>query len=162
MTSGGVPVSRLTVELVPSTVWGSNVRSRVRPSVWDRLRRAAYASAGHRCECCQATGRLEAHEVWAYDDASHVQRLVRLLALCPRCHQVKHYGRTMNTRRGADALAQLCQVNGWTKAQALAHVGEAFAVWRRRSAAPWTVDLSVLGLPPDAFRPVEQATWQRR
>jgi hypothetical protein len=154
-------VPRLTVELVPSTAWGSNVRSRVRPSVWDRLRRAAYAAAGHRCECCEATGRLEAHEVWEYDDAGRIQRLVRLLALCPRCHQVKHYGRPTGGRK-ADALAQLCRVNSWTKAQALAHVAEAFEVWRRRSAAPWTVDLSVLSLPADAFRPVEQATWQAR
>jgi hypothetical protein len=153
-------VPRLTVELVPSTAWGSNVRSRVRPSVWDRLRRAAYAAAGHRCECCQATGRLEAHEVWAYDDAGRVQRLLRLLALCPRCYLVKHYGRARVTGQEADALAQLCRVNGWTEAQAFAYVAEAFEVWRRRSAAPWTVDLSVLGLPPDAFRPVEQVTWE--
>jgi hypothetical protein len=86
--------------------------------------------------------------------------LIRLLALCPRCHLVKHYGRATVTGQQADALAQLCRVNGWTEAQALAHVAEARAVWRRRSAAPWTVDLSVLGLPADAFRPVEQATWR--
>ncbi len=150
---------RLTVELVPSTAWGSNVRSRVRRSVWDRLRRAAYAAADYRCECCQAEGRLEAHEVWAYDDAGRVQRLVRLLALCQPCHLVKHYGRAMNMGYEADALAQLRRVNGWTEAQALAHVAEAFEVWRRRSAAPWTVDLSVLGLAADAFLPVERPTW---
>lgn len=35
--------------------------------------------------------RLECHEVWDYDDAMRVQRLSELVALCTRCHQVKHW-----------------------------------------------------------------------
>jgi hypothetical protein len=150
---------RLTVELVPATAWGSNVRNRVRRSVWDRLRRAAYQAAGHCCECCQAGGLLHAHEVWEYDDARRIQQLVRLVALCPACHGAKHYGRAKATGHEREALNQLCRVNGWTEAQALTHVAEVREVWRRRSAVLWTVDLSVLGLPPDAFLPIEQPTW---
>ncbi|MEJ7872263.1 MAG: hypothetical protein WKF67_08375 [Rubrobacteraceae bacterium] len=35
--------------------------------------------------------RLECHEEWEYDEATGVQRLSGLVALCTRCHQVKHW-----------------------------------------------------------------------
>jgi hypothetical protein len=78
--------TRLTVELVPSTCWYTNVRSNVSKAVWDRLRRRVAAEAGKRCEICGGRGRrwpVECHEVWHYDDATKVQRLERLVALCP-------------------------------------------------------------------------------
>jgi hypothetical protein len=37
--------TRLTVELVPSTCWYTNVRSNVSKAVWDRLRRRVAAEA---------------------------------------------------------------------------------------------------------------------
>ncbi len=36
--------------------------------------------------------RLECHEVWEYEEQTRVQRLSSLVALCTRCHQVKHWG----------------------------------------------------------------------
>ncbi len=48
--------------------------------------------SAHRCEVCGAgedrqTRRwLEAHERWAYDDATRVQSLRRLVCLCTDCH----------------------------------------------------------------------------
>ncbi len=33
---------------------------------------------------------LDCHESWEWDDESGVQRLVALVALCERCHRVKH------------------------------------------------------------------------
>jgi len=45
---------------------------------------------------------------------------------------------------GDRALAHLMKVNGMTKAEAIAHVGEAFVLWRKRSGRPWTLDISVL------------------
>jgi len=44
---GGVE-TRLTVELVPSTCWYTNVRNHVPKAVWDRLRRQVAAEAGIR------------------------------------------------------------------------------------------------------------------
>ena len=110
-------MTRLTVELVPSTCWWSNVRSHVAPAVWERLRRATAAAAGNRCEICGGRGRrhpVECHEVWDYDDTTRVQRLVRLIALCPACHEVKHLGLAAKRGRHGAALAHLARVNGWT------------------------------------------------
>src|SRR6266542_2277147 len=72
--------------------------------------------------------------------------LVRMIALCPACHQVKHLGFASVKGKSAQARAHLARVNGWTLAQADAYIGEAFRVWAQRSQGPWTLDLD--GLRP--------------
>ncbi|NBR00667.1 MAG: HNH endonuclease [Actinobacteria bacterium] len=137
----------LTLDLVPSSTWYDNLRSRLRPSEWDRLRKATYAAAGNKCEVCGGNGRrhpVECHERWTYDEDARVQRLVGLVALCPACHEVKHFGRAQSVGRGAPALAHLMRVNRWTEDQALDHIEDSFRVWQRRSAIEWTLDLSWL------------------
>lgn len=141
------PGGLLTVELVPSSSWGDNLRSRLKQSAWDRLRRASYKAAGHRCEICGGKGRrhpVECHEVWVYNDTTHVQTLERLISLCPSCHEVKHLGLAELRGRQDIALRHLAKVNGWTPTEALRHVTEAFEVWQRRSRHTWTLDLSWL------------------
>jgi hypothetical protein len=45
--------------------------------------------------------------VWRFDDRTHVQALVRMIALCPVCHQVKHLWLANVQGRGAQARAHL-------------------------------------------------------
>ncbi len=85
---------RLSIELVPSSCWYSNVRTVL--TRWGTgIASAAkvYEAAGRRCEVCGgARGGVhpvECHEAWEYDDVGHVQRLARMTALCPACHEVK-------------------------------------------------------------------------
>jgi hypothetical protein len=140
-------VGKLLVELVPQSTWGWNLRSELRPSEWDRLRKATYARAGNRCEVCGGRGRkhpVECHERWEYDDVNHVQKLVGLEALCPYCHEVRHIGRAMAVGTADRAMIHLDRVNEWTPEQTTAHVTEAFRVWRERSLHQWTLDLSWL------------------
>ena len=83
---------KLTVELVPRSLWGINLRSELPKSKWDKLRKATYKKANFVCEICGGVGRkwpVECHEIWHYDDENKVQRLDGLIALCPPCHQVK-------------------------------------------------------------------------
>lgn len=137
----------LTVELVPSTCWFSNVRSEISKEEWDRLRTETYKNAGYRCEICGAKGRrwpVEAHEIWHYDDASHTQTLLRLQALCPDCHQVKHIGLSEARGRRDEALRHLAKVNGWSIDDAEMYVEVQFEVWARRSQHRWRLDISWL------------------
>ena len=139
---------KLTLDLVPAFTWYDNIRSRIRPVDWDRLRRATYAAAGHRCEVCGGKGRrhpVECHEIWDYDEATRVQRLTGLIALCPACHEVKHFGRATAVGRGDAAFAHLMRVNGWDEDRSRRHVDDAFMQWRARSQVQWTLDLSWLG-----------------
>jgi 5-methylcytosine-specific restriction endonuclease McrA len=144
-----VPPARLTIELVPKTSWYNNVRALVDELGWDRIRRQVYRQADYRCEICGGKGPehpVECHEVWRYDDRTHVQTLVRMIALCPACHQAKHIGFANVKGKGAQARAHLARVNGWTPERADAYINEAFQVWAQRSGGPWTLDLE--GLRP--------------
>jgi len=78
---------KLSIELVPKTVWYKNLRNMVKRSVWDNLRRGAYAKYGYRCGICGASKQqLNCHEIWDYDDETHIQTLTGFIALCNLCH----------------------------------------------------------------------------
>jgi hypothetical protein len=144
-----VPPARLTIELVPKTSWHHNVRALTDELGWDRIRRQVYRQADYHCEVCGGRGPehpVECHEVWRYDDRTRMQILVRMIALCPACHQVKHIGFANVKGKGAQARAHLARVNGWTPEQADAYISQAFQVWAQRSQGPWTLDLE--GLRP--------------
>ena len=111
--------ARLTVELVPISCWFSNLRSELPPQDWDRLRRRVYRDAGYRCQTCGGRGAqhpVEAHELWTYDDHTHIQRLAGVIALWPACHEVKHIGFAGQRGHGQRAAAHLAHVNGWNSA----------------------------------------------
>ena len=70
-----LPVKLLTVKLVPSTCWFSNVRDHVAKSTWDKLRKTTYQQAHYQCEVCGGRGKrhpVECHEIWHYDDLKHI------------------------------------------------------------------------------------------
>lgn len=138
---------KLVVELVPETCWFKNLRSLLKPAQWDLLRRDTYQKAHHRCEICGGKGKkwpVECHEVWEYLEKKKVQRLVRLIALCPACHEVKHFGFAQINGRAPQALQHLAKVNGISDKKALQHIDDAADTWRKRSEDEWFVDLSWL------------------
>ena len=155
--------SGLFVDLVPASCWFTNVRTCIADADWDRLRRMVYGRAAQRCEACgrgpdrRDGPRLEAHERWDYDDSAGVQQLRRLICLCSWCHAVTHFGLTAVRGREDWALGHLQAVTGLDLEQAVAHVDAAFALWERRSARAWALDLSMLtgagitlAVPPNA------------
>ena len=132
---------------MPKTSWYRNVRSNVSSTEWERLKRETFGRAGYVCEVCGGRGEkwpVECHEVFAYDDEQHIQKLVRLVALCPRCHEVKHIGLAGVRGRQAGAVAHLARVNGWSVADAELYVEACFELWHRRSRHQWKLDLSFL------------------
>ncbi|WP_214108533.1 DUF5710 domain-containing protein [Acrocarpospora catenulata] len=153
----------LFVDLVPSSCWFTNVRTCVSGKDWERLRRMITGRAGQRCEACgRAEDRdtrrwLEAHERWAYDDATMTQHLRRLICLCTDCHTATHFGLATIRGKDTEALAHLRTVTGLTPTQAQRHVDEAFQLWQHRSRFTWQLNLSILtnagvtlGSPPEA------------
>ena len=86
---------KLGFELVPDSCWYSNLRSILKPAMWDVVRKTAYAEANGRCMICgRPSKRLEAHERWSYDEKNAVQKLEEVVAICHDCHSVIHIGRT--------------------------------------------------------------------
>lgn len=145
--SQALPVKMLSVELVPSTCWFSNVRDCVSRSTWDKLRRIIYKQANYRCEVCGDRGckhPVECHEVWHYDDFNHIQTLESMKALCPSCHQVKHIGLAGLQGYGEKAKAHLAKINGWSRSQTDAYLETVWETWHKRSCFEWSLNLSWL------------------
>lgn len=138
---------RLTIELVPQTSWFNNVRAVVTKKRWDYLKSQVASKAYDTCEICGGQGPkhpVECHEVWSYDNKTHVQKLERMIALCPDCHMVKHFGFAQIQGKGGAALRHLMKVNKLTYKKAEAYVTQAFQVWAERSTKTWTLDISSL------------------
>ena len=117
---------KLDFEMVPEECWYANLRSVLSKQQWDAVRKDAYARAGGRCMICGArASRLEAHERWRYDDGKRLQKLETVIAVCHRCHEVIHIGRTQSEFHEA--------------------LGEANREYLRRNEAEgWVTDISWL------------------
>ena len=139
--------TKLTIELVPSSTWGFNLRSMLSKSEWDKVRKSVYEKASNKCEICGGVGPkwpVECHEIWQYEEQTKTQKLSGLIALCPKCHEVKHMGRTMSIGKGKQAKKHLAKVNGWSLQDADYYIEVMFEVWHRRSSENWTLDISWL------------------
>jgi hypothetical protein len=137
---------KLTIELVPSTAWYSNMRKVLSQAQWDTVRKQCYADYHHQCGVCGAHSRLNCHEIWEYDDTNHIQRLTGYIALCDLCHHCKHLGLAgILAREGKldmqTVIDHYCQVNGCTQVDFEKDSAAAFAQWRERSRCQWTTDL---------------------
>lgn len=161
---------RLTIELVPSTAWGRNLRDLMTKDAWDALRRQVYKHYNYRCGTCNASNTtMYCHEVWQYDDEHHMQRLAGFLALCRMCHHCKHLGHAnMLAQRGEldfeQVIAHFLRVNHCSHDAFEAYSAQAFDLWRERSQGPWTLDLGKYAhlLPvekPPASDAEQQTLW---
>ena len=137
---------KLNFELVPDGCWYSNLRSILSKEQWDIVRREAYERANGACSICGAPcSRLEAHEVWSYNEESAVQRLENVIAVCPSCHAVIHIGRSQLKGDEKAASEHFMRVNGASYAEYRKALGEAKAAHiRRNKISEWKLDLSYL------------------
>jgi len=72
--------------------------------------------------------------MWDYDDDRKTQRLERLVALCPACHEVKHAGLASKRGPSSAVIAHLAEVC----------LEAVFETWVVRSGHQWTLDISLL------------------
>jgi len=139
---------KLTIELVPASSWYNNLRSLLKKEMWDNLRKTVYAKCNYKCAICNSKGKLHCHEIWKYNDKKHIQKLVDLVALCTKCHWIKHIGlagiHTSQERLSFEKLVKhFMKVNDCDRTTFEKHKSEAFKKWEERSRYEWTMDLSV-------------------
>lgn len=142
---------KLTIELIPRSAWDNNLRSYLTGSQWDKVRKKCYAEANHKCEICggQDPGRLakghspvDCHERWAFEDGQ--VKLYGLIALCPRCHEVKHIGLAEQRGNLSRAVSHFMKVNGMSRVDSMAYIKEAAKIWKLRSQQEWTLNIDYL------------------
>lgn len=146
---------KLTIELVPKSCHFSNVRTCVSTSDWDKIRKLSYEKANNKCEICGDYGKnqgykhnVECHEIWQYDEETLTQKLVGLISLCPKCHMVKHIGRSIAIGQEEICYRQLSKVNKWTQTQIQTHIVESFDKHKNLSKHKWKLDISLLSEAP--------------
>ncbi|NCO97290.1 MAG: HNH endonuclease [Candidatus Aenigmarchaeota archaeon CG_4_10_14_0_8_um_filter_37_24] len=150
---------KLYVELVPKTCWYENLRKVLPKKEWDKIRKDAYSKAGHKCEICGVSGRLNCHEIWEYDDENNIQSLKGFQALCDDCHMIKHIGFVnIQISKGVwletklvDLAKHFIRVNNVGSDEFKKHVDNAFDVWEKRSRKKWKTNLGEYGKKPSKF-----------
>lgn len=160
---------------MPSSSWYKNVRSVATAQVWNHLRHTVYRDAGNKCQVCGGRGDrhpVECHEQWDYMcDVSRndslpfrtghrfVQRLTKLVALCPMCHMAKHIGYARTQGKEEDVRHHLMKINGWSEFETELYLVSMWETWRVRSRVEsWDLDLTVLteyGVSPDGTKVIK-------
>ena len=134
---------KLPLNLIPSTSWWKNVRSKISQSQWDTIRKKVYQKANYTCEICQTKNtRLDCNEVWTYKDNRQI--LIRLEAICRQCHLTQHMGYASTIGKQQEAFNHLLKVNGWSGEQGKIYVQKKFAEWEKRSKIEWVLDYEIL------------------
>lgn len=138
---------KLTIELVPKTSFYSNVRSMLPKSTWFKIRKETIFNANNVCEICGGTTSyrgLDCHEVWEYDDINHIQKLIKIIALCNKCHEVKHIGKAQIDGNFNRARKWFKEINNLSELDVRNLIIEAFTTWGERSQHQWQTDISIL------------------
>lgn len=99
----------LRPELVPKNCHYMAPRDFLGVKAWDFLRRHVYKRAGYLCEICKSPGRNEAHE--RYLIKNDTMYLVRIVCLCPKCHEAIHLGLATLKGNQKRALAHMSKIN---------------------------------------------------
>lgn len=137
---------RLNFELIPDGCWYSNLRTLLKPKMWDALRKNAYARADGRCMICNRKAtRLEAHERWEFNEKKKIQKLTEIIAVCHTCHSVIHIGRTQLMGDEEKAIEHYMKVNSCSYADYRKKLGEANDRHKKLNGVDeWQLDLTVL------------------
>lgn len=136
----------LTIEMIPKSCWGQNLRKVVSKETWHMLKDKIYYGRVLEDKCMVCSSELpydwELHEVWKFDRTTKIQHLVDLLALCHDCHMVKHFGLAAKQGKVDDAIKHLRFVNGWSEDQVLQHISAATEEWEKNSTMGYSLNAS--------------------
>jgi hypothetical protein len=137
----------LTIEMVPQPLWGISLANLMPKEKWDVLRKSVYREHDYHCGVCRASNTtMYCHEIWQYDDITHVQTLTGFVALCQMCHHVKHLGLAgvLASEGKLDfqqVILHYCQVNDCEGTQFFMDRANAECEWRERSEHEWSSNL---------------------
>ena len=138
----------LFIDLIPKTSWFKNIRSCFSKKDWDIIRKYIYERVDYKCECCSKncfeSNDLEAHERWSYDIDTETQKIMRIIALCKKCHLATHYGYCQVIGLTNVINKHIKEVKNINDEQLNNHINEAFNLWNMRNMYNWNLDLSMI------------------
>jgi hypothetical protein len=141
-----IDIFKLKIELIPRTAWYKNLRSELKKSDWDKIRKSVYAKQNMHCHICgDQCMSLDAHEIWDFDEENHIQRLVDIIGICKPCHNTIHYGRAQIIGQERAAREQFIKVNDCDYDDLQDEIRRAKEDFDRRSEIKdWKLDVSFI------------------
>lgn len=125
---------KLEIELLPKGAWGNDFSRTLSKKDWDVLRKFCYDKANHKCTICGfETDDLDAHEVWDFDINTRTQTLIDIIALCSRCHGVKHIRNSQRLGFGENAKKHFMKVNNCNELEFVTHLANAQIEFEERN-----------------------------
>lgn len=117
---------KLSIELLPKGAWGNDLSKTLPKKEWDKLREFCYNRFNNECVICgRKDEKLHAHEVWTFDNENKTQTLVDIIALCPKCHGVKHFRNSERLGYGDNAKKHFMKINNCSELDFANHYLEA-------------------------------------
>ena len=151
----------LQMEIVPETAWYFNLRKMFSASTWDLIRNRVYAEFFYKCPYCEKEfwndvpeesikrpvgGGMHAHEIWRYDDETHIQHINGIVALCPTCHSIKHMVLTLKKIEAGeikqeDIIGHFCMVNNCNPSDFSEALEWEMQIYGERSRYNWVCNI---------------------
>ena len=116
---------KLSIDLLPKGAWGNDLSNTLSEKDWDTLRQYCYNRFHNSCAICgEKNATLHAHEIWEFNKSKQTQTLRDIIALCPKCHGVKHMRNTERIGFGENAKRHFCLINNCTPFDFANHYAE--------------------------------------
>lgn len=124
----------LTIELLPKGAWNNDLSKILEKKDWDTLREFCYKKASNKCEICgYETSDLDAHEVWNFNILKKTQTLKNIIAICSKCHGVKHFKNSVRMGYGIEAKNHFINTNKCTEMEFANHLTKALMNFEERN-----------------------------
>lgn len=125
---------KLTINLLPKGSWNNDFSKTLSKKDWDTLRYYCYQKANHRCQICgYQTDELDAHEVWEFDIKNRTQTLKDIIAICSKCHGVKHFKNSIRLGYGQQAKEHFIKTNKCSEIDFVNHLLKAKLQYEERN-----------------------------
>lgn len=125
---------KLTIELLPKGAWNNDLSKTLAKKDWDTLRNFCYKKANHKCEICgYQTDDLDAHEVWEFDVDKKTQTLKNIIAICSKCHGVKHFKNSVRLGYGDKAKSHFLSINNCSEMEFANHLFESVLNYEKQN-----------------------------
>ncbi len=125
---------KLTIELLPKGAWGNDLSIILPKKDWNILREFALKRANGKCEICgYESDDLDVHEEWEFDIKNKTQTLKDIIAICSRCHGVKHFRNSRRLGSEEKAKKHFMKVNDCNEFEFAAHLNQAEILFNERN-----------------------------
>ena len=126
---------KLTINMLPKGAWNNDFSKTLSKKDWDKLREFALKRAKGKCEICGfETSDLDIHEEWAFDIEKKTQTLKQIIAICSKCHGVKHFKNSVRLGYGEEAQEHFTKVNNASEMEFASHLNKALLEYNERNS----------------------------